>query len=274
MKKSSRCNTYIVDGKEVDILKQDWDILIILDACRYDMFKEVYKKYFNNYELKKAISPATWTMEWFNKIFGDRFFDEIIYISANWFINPIGEVSFKNRCSGRQSFDGRKHFFRVLNSKDIHPLSINKIFHKAYLRYPNKRFILHYWQPHRPYITVGDNIKLKEEAKKTSPFHYLKALIPTFCIWKAKRLLKVSPTLKIEKIFFEKGREGVIDVYKKEIELALRCIKILVDSINVNWLITSDHGERFYHPILWDHGGRRDKEVTEVPWLEIKKRSE
>ncbi|GAH33181.1 unnamed protein product, partial [marine sediment metagenome] len=48
-------------GKQVDLMHSvDWDVMFIIDACRFDYFKKYYKEIFHNKgELKKAISPAT-----------------------------------------------------------------------------------------------------------------------------------------------------------------------------------------------------------------------
>ncbi len=45
----ARLSESLVQGsdrmKEQDIIEEDWDNLIILDACRYDFFERVYKDY-------------------------------------------------------------------------------------------------------------------------------------------------------------------------------------------------------------------------------------
>ena len=51
------------------VMTENWDYLIILDACRYDYFKKYYNKYLTGGILEKAISPATWTLEWAEKNF-------------------------------------------------------------------------------------------------------------------------------------------------------------------------------------------------------------
>jgi len=291
---------YVVGGRKVNLVDEDWDILVILDACRYDIFRGVYKDVFENDDkitLKKAISPATWTMEWLNKIFGENFYEDIIYISANPFINSKEKVCFKPRYGKMECFDAKKHFFKIVDVWDfgwnddlgtVHPSQVNKAFVKFYLKYPKKRFILHYMQPHQPYITIGgDNygipkigksdrdltsssiykkfsrVKLKEVAQK-----YLSQVQ----IWKIKELFGLPPTSNIERIYRMHGKKGMIAVYKQEIILALRYIKMLVDSISANWLITSDHGERIGNFWKDSHSGPRDKEVIEVPWLIIKNR--
>jgi len=49
------------------VMDEEWDFLIILDACRYDYFKEIYKNYLDGGNSMKAISPAIETIEWCQK---------------------------------------------------------------------------------------------------------------------------------------------------------------------------------------------------------------
>jgi len=64
------------------IWNKSWKYLIILDACRYDYFKRLYKRYLGGW-LKKVISPASETREWLMKIFRGKIYLDIVYISAN-----------------------------------------------------------------------------------------------------------------------------------------------------------------------------------------------
>jgi hypothetical protein len=272
---------YLVNGKKIDILKEDWDFLVLLDACRYDYFKEVYRNHFHEGSLKKAISPSTWTMEWLNKIFEDNYFDDIIYISPHPFINSKKEITFKDSFRDNRSFDGKKHFFKVIdvwrgntiNVLDtiVHPITVNRAFHKTYLKYPNKRYIIHYIQPHRPYITINDKVKVDY-----TPFERLLTIFfSPVQMWSLKRFLNKPSTSALEDCYRKNGKDGIIEVYKNEIGLVLDNLKMLIDSISGNWLITADHGERianFWRFNSFEHGGRRDREVIEVPWFEIKKR--
>lgn len=271
---------YIVNGKKIDILKEDWDFLVLLDACRFDYFNEVYRNHFNEGNLKKAISPSTWTMEWLNKIFEDKYYEDIIYVSPHPFINSQKEITFKDSFSDKRTFDGKKHFFKVIDvwrgktinvlDKIVHPITVNKAFHKTYLKYPDKRYIIHYIQPHRPYITIDDKVKIDY----TFFERFLTMFLSPVQIWELKKFLNRQSSSTLEDCYRKKGRQGIIEVYKNEIGLVLETLKMLVDSISGNWLITADHGERianFWRFNSFEHGGRRDREVIEVPWFEIKK---
>ena len=267
--------------KKIDILNQDWDILVILDACRYDLFGEVYKEFFNQGKLRKAISPATWTIEWFNKIFDGEYYDDIIYISSNVFLNSKKKMTHTSKGDTR-SFFGKNHFFKVIDvwdwgwnkrTKTIHPRKINAGFIKYYLKYPKKRFILHYIQPHQPYLTLPkEEISNKQSKVKSSLLRQIgNSYLPEEINWKIKKILNISPS-EIEKIYREKGWNGIKEIYKNEIRLVLNHVKILTDSISANFLITADHGERLGEHLFRNrHGGKRDKEVIEVPWFELKK---
>jgi len=272
---------YVIDGNELDILNEDWDILIILDACRFDAFSDVYKEFFEDGILKKAISPATHTMEFLNKIF-KGFYDDIIYISATPFVNSSRTVT--HRENGKTwTFNASKHFHKVVDAWDfgwneelqnVHPKEVNKAFIREYLKYPKKRFILHYMQPHRPFISVkeaghshtsDDNAPQKLSIKGLAQKYLSETLI-----WKIKKVLGIKTNSVVEKIYRNKGWDGVKEIYKNEIRLALKYVSMIVNSISANYIITADHGERLGEYLFRDrHAGKRDREVIEVPWMEI-----
>jgi len=142
------------DIKIQNVWKFNWKFLIILDACRYDFFENVYKKYLDG-NVRKVYSRASGTLEWVSKVFPD-YYKDIIYISANPFINSKIEV-----IKGDFRFDAKKHFYKVIdvwnfgwdeNKGSVHPMEVNKVFFKYLKKYKNYRFVLHYLQPHPPYI--------------------------------------------------------------------------------------------------------------------------
>jgi len=274
---------YRVDKEKIDIINHDWRILVILDACRYDVFREVYREIFGKSygSLKKAISPATWTVEWLNKVFDNRYCEDIIYISGNPYINSKKKVCGTPEYGRRRCVEAKKHFFKVIDVWDfgwnnklgtVHPIEINKAFHKAYLRYPKNRFIIHYMQPHQPYITLGKGGygMSKIPKKKTLGERIFKQLLSQTQIWMIKKWLNMPPGSKIEEIFREGGKKEIIRVYKNEVKYVLKYVKMLTDSIHTDWLITADHGERLANFWLNSHSGIGDREVIEVPWFEIK----
>ncbi len=65
----------------VNIVKESWDFLVILDACRYDYFEWLYADYIQG-DLSKRISAGTSTGQWRDSNFPD-YYDDIVYITAN-----------------------------------------------------------------------------------------------------------------------------------------------------------------------------------------------
>ncbi len=274
---------YKLTNKKVDIVKEPWDFLVILDTCRYDIFKQVYRDFFKCGKLKRALSPANHTREWLIKCFPDKY-EDIVYISGNPNINS--KIVMK---SGGKVFSAKEHFFKIIDVWNygwdesigqVPPKQINKAFHKYYLKYPNKRFILHYQQPHFPWISIGGEPKSFQDkykkiynnaVKRIKKRHIIKEIIPHVFWWKLHEILKTPPESNREKHYRLYGRKGMIDAYTKDLELGLKHVKFLTDYIDGYWLITADHGEQLGELGIYAHPpyGRLKKQY-EVPWFEIR----
>lgn len=70
-------------------MAEDWDNLIILDACRYDTFVEVYGKNCNY-----RISRGSSTPEFPQENFAGRNFRDTIYVTCNPWIDVMSGNSF------------------------------------------------------------------------------------------------------------------------------------------------------------------------------------
>ena len=56
------------NGK-VKVMEEEWDYLIVLDACRYDYFEQMYREFFNAGVLLKKISLGSGTSDWLRNNF-------------------------------------------------------------------------------------------------------------------------------------------------------------------------------------------------------------
>lgn len=282
---------YKVDGKTKNLLEENWDILIILDACRYDFFADLYRNYLGG-ELKKAVSPATTTMEWLNKIF-TGFYDDIVYISANPYINSKMEVTDQYNLK----FNGKKHFEVVdvwirgwdNNLGTVPPNELNKALFKAKNKYKNKRFILHYIQPHEPYISknyiqyipksyvekrgeahglIDKKINKKTTNARNSTGKLIQKIFGIEGRWKISNLLGISPFSQPDSIGYKEGMNGLRNAYKENLEVALKSVGELLENISGNILITADHGEYLGENRRYGHGlVPRRPPIVDVPWL-------
>ncbi len=281
--------------KEQDIVGCDWDYLIVLDSCRFDIFKEVYMDYINEYDciLEKVKSAGSCTGEWLVKNFDD--FYEYEYISANPYINSIGYGLEENR-EWDYNWVANKHFSRIIDvwefgyDEDIgvvHPREVNKAFFNQ--KANQSKTILHYIQPHTPYLgfnRYSDSGNLKNIEPRTSfesvnEEKILKNIRDrlgyfydnTRFFWFLRYILEGQMKGSTGEYLYRLSKEGkLIELYKEEIELALWAISNILNELKGKIIITSDHGEAFGEKGIWGHP--KEKHISpliEVPWIEIEK---
>ena len=80
----------------VFLLDESWDCLIILDACRYDVFRDSVRRSGLRGSLASRTSRATDTGEFLARNFLHRKCEDVVYVSAN----PFADRYIKGRCSG------------------------------------------------------------------------------------------------------------------------------------------------------------------------------
>lgn len=232
------------------IIDENWNYLIILDACRFDYFKKYHP--FEEGSLTKVRSAGSCTAEWIIKNFSDGDFDDIVYVSSN---PQISNIMLKKRI-------GHNPFFKVDNvwdygwdeeHKTVLPETVTESAKKSIKEHPEKKHIIHYTQPHVPFI-------------------------------KDKNLLKdgISPIAdryeeKAEKIWVDvrKGRVPIEDLkraYKNNLLAVFPAVEKLIDNLEGKIVITSDHGQLLGEYFLFSHPQKiYFKKLIEVPWLEINK---
>jgi hypothetical protein len=278
----------------IKVMEENWDYLLILDACRYDYFKDVYKKYFSG-EFKKGISLGSTTSEWLEKSFPDNY-QNIIYISGNPIINSSLKI---------EGFDAKNHFYKIVDVwnfgwdeklSTVIPDKINETTLNYILKFHDKKFIVHYLQPHEPYISekYSDEILLELFrsqnglqwdqgiwARQRSPFEkFLRLLFVKTRLmkntWKIREMLNLPPLQPMEAVKRIYGTDGLKDAYKENLEIILHhvaelCKKILLDEPSKRIIITSDHGEFLGEKGNFCHRrGSKDSILLEVPFLKVK----
>ena len=275
--------------KPQDVVNEDWRYLIILDACRYDRFALFYKKYFKGV-LQERISPGRDTFEWLVNTWKEKY-NDIIYISTVPFCNS------KNRIvSQDSSFFGKEHFKKIYDLWDwgwnsergtVFPQTVNLIAIKEILKYPRNRFVIHYVQPHAPYLTFKGDEKLnfantiggnQKKSKMSDAYRcfYLKIrkIINDERFWKIRKILKLNPQTKFEIAWRKVGKKGIERLYDENLLMVMKYVKKLILHLPPGKIIISaDHGELLGERGFWGHGRfhSRIKELTHVPYLEIQR---
>ena len=289
--------------EKVSVMEEDWDYLIVLDACRYDYFSELYRDYLRG-ELKKVISLGSNTLEWSKKSFQEVYSD-VIYISANPYINSKGEV---------KGFNASNYFFKVIDVWNwgwneefgtVHPKTVNEAVQSVKDDYPNKRFIIHYLQPHEPYL--GHNLRIpgfprpeisrgrhplggiqKGRNYRVSQISLVKLLanltkpvglfggnardVRVNSLRKICELLNLPPVSPLDAVRRKFGDTGLRQAYVQNLRLVLEYVARLVENLSGVAVITADHGERLGESGKYSHeSGCRDSLLLEVPWFVVEK---
>ena len=142
-------------------------------------------------------------------------------------------------------------------------------------RYPDKRLIIHYLQPHYPYITLGGRKGTYRRMDRVIGFirwrlHDLfgEATTKTICDW-----LGIPYTVSGCKITANKlGVDGLKQAYADDLHLLLEHVRDLIAHFEGTIVVTADHGELLGENGHFSHYAyeeTRHEKLTTVPWLEI-----
>lgn len=123
----------------VEVMAEDWDTLIILDACRADTFEEVVDlSAFDAYS--RVVSQGSHSKEWTRRNFEGKQFGDTVYVSMNPHTTLLTDETFHRLIEVWREHD------RVPNM--VHPTVVVDAAVAAHERNPDKRLIVHFMQPH------------------------------------------------------------------------------------------------------------------------------
>jgi hypothetical protein len=270
-----------------DVNGSEWDYLIVLDACRYDYFEKHYDDFLEG-NLEKKRSKGTQTPEWLRKTFTSRY--NYTYIAANPYVNSYNSTIEKEG----EVWNPTKTFTRIIDSWDIdwsdehHTVHPSDITDTAVDELGSGKAIIHYLQPHRPYITSPvkeENIKGHKELKgKETGEESLKRKIvdatrplwskffwklPYRIRWRIKDIVDLDND-DWGALGMEIGEENIKKYYQKDLRLALEHVQRLVEELDGELIVTADHGESLGENNEWGHKANSDNSfMYTVPWLEV-----
>ena len=262
---------YTVDEKQIDLVDYDWKYLAILDSARYDYFMEIYKEFFVKETPKLAITSTLSTPD-FLKNFENKNCSDIIYLNT--------VVKF-------DEWLPKHNMYKVIHVWDIDwnkqlgttsSESVNKRFFEQYQNHSDKRFVLHYMQPHTPFVSIGgeptetkeqhvSNVSKRELSDTIKK--YIEQHLSQTQSWSIKKWFHIQPKIVMERYYIEHGTEGIIEAYKNEIRLGLTCILDAMKQTKGKWVITADHGVTVGERGMFGLCHIDTKEIREVPWLEV-----
>ena len=233
-------------NKGINIFDKDWDLFIVLDACRVDAMEEVADEYAFLESINTSTSLGSNSKEWISRNFTSEVSSEIsetAYITGNPFSEKLLDEDqwYCLQEVWKESWDSKEG--------TIHPQPITDKAISVARNSSPENIIIHYMQPHTPFVGFSE-----------SGHHDLDR-------WDKKGYL--------EKSEWEKLRDGEIDfstiwtAYLDNLRYVLDDVEILLNNIDAeNVVISADHGECAGEYGLYGHPeGIAIDELREVPWV-------
>jgi hypothetical protein len=229
-----------------DVVAADWDNLLILDACRYDLFESEHQL---PGRLESRLSRGSHTVEFLEGNFHGRELLDTVYVTASPQL-----YRWRDRIDVR--FHDVVEVWREEGWNDDHgtvmPRTTTEHAMAAAERYPDKRLVVHYVQPHYPFV----------EAPELSTDH-LRNGADGRDIW--GQLLFGD---------LDRSPAELWDAYRRNFQLVQPAVEELLAALQGRSVVTADHGNMFAeraYPIPireWGHPpGVYTRQLVEVPWL-------
>lgn len=240
---------------KTDIMEEDADNLIILDGCRYDTFSEEYHVLSHEGDLERITSPASSSMGYMEETFGGQQFHDTVYVTANPHVEYIDSETFHSTISLLDDEYWNDEYNTVLPETVVDQARI------AQEEYPQKRLILHFMQPHYPFIgPTGEQVSHRG---------YNQSLIdPDLEIEPVWAELRDNPT--------EEEIEAVKKAYRENLQIVLEHVDELLTDLDGKSILTADHGNllgEHLWPVPMRDFGHPSSVATpalrHVPWYTI-----
>ncbi len=231
------------------VFDADWDLLVVLDACRADLWAEVVGPDGELPVGTTRVSPGGTSTEWLDAVFGGRppaTLDRVGYVTAN----PYSDSHVDGAALGHL-----REVWRDAWDDDrgtVLPRAVTDAAIRAGRERNLDRLVVHYMQPHFPCIAEG-----RDEAVDDS------AAGMALESW-GDRPLSVWEDLRF-------GRRSTADVwaaYRANLEAVLDDVRLLLENVDADRaVITSDHGNAFGERGIYGHAaGVALPALREVPW--------
>jgi len=235
-----------VDPRGIPVYKSEWDVLIVLDACRVDLLEEVSSDYSfipNNVQSRRSV--ASCSRLWMDRNFSEKYSKEMaetVHVTGNpysenhldedWFCQ-LGEV-------WKYAWDEN------LGTVPCRPVTDRAI--DIIRRHSTKRAIIHYLQPHFPSIPdpLGSGINIETFGEGWDS------------VWDRLQQGEID-------------EQRVWESYKENLKYVLDDVELLLNNVEADKIvITADHANAFGE---WDQYGHPPHTpisiLREVPWVEV-----
>lgn len=228
-----RRRPYNTDG--IDLFAEDWDNLVILDACRYDIFESHAEL---PGRLDRRESRAGATPEFVRANFRGRSLDDTVYVTGNsWFFKLREEIEASVHAAFHEDH-GRNPSTLTDRALDVAE------------EFDRKRLVVHYIPPHHPF------------AGPTAERH-----LPPY----DDQLDDLFPRIRRGEV--NVSNDVLRQAYVENLERVMPEVRRLLDGFEGKTVVTADHGELLgerCRPVPVEeyghHAGVYVDELVAVPW--------
>jgi hypothetical protein len=246
-----------------NVYDREWDVLLVLDACRVDAMEAVADEYDFIGEVDSITSVGSTSFEWMDHTFTNDYLDEVrntAYLSQNSFTARVPGGGYTGKVPipfgpstydtvEREDYGYLEELWRAEFDADSKWAVSSEVVTRPHPRYATERTIhagceldanrlmVHYMYPHDPY-----------------------PLAP----------IKLQPRFDDALKNGTATREEVWDAYLDNLRLVLNEVGVLLENLEAEKVvITADHGEAFGERNFYRHPVACPLScVREVPWVE------
>lgn len=238
--------------------REDWDILVILDAMRVDQAREVLG---DSYDIKSRWSAASTSIDWIERHFAPEHsthYENTAYVTANPFADNNSpharSADLPARNLGYLDCVYKDAFSDVHGISTTPPERVTERAIHAWRHSGCDRMIVHYMQPHQPF---------RSRPEWDGVYSNLEDLVRDVNhggadIWKRCRDGEIE-------------REELWRAYCDNLEWVWESVENdLLRNVDGSVVVTADHGNGLGEWGCWSHvGGQLAPSVRKVPWWRV-----
>lgn len=235
------------DRQGDNIYEDDWDVLLILDACRVDLLREVTGEYpfLDIIETRRSVGSAS--AEWMDNTFTAKRRDAVantIYVTGN---------PFSNDHASSEDFAAVDEVWRNGWDEEAETIRPRPLTNQAIAQWRSQadadRMIVHYMQPHYPFIgssIAGTGLSLENWGETFDSRN----------VWELLRDGEIE-------------HDALWDAYRENLRTVLDDVEFLLETIDADTVvITADHGNAIGEYGVYGHpAGICLSALRDVPWV-------
>jgi len=229
-----------------NVFKEDWDNLLILDACRYDAFRDALSEFDLPGELDSRLSRGASTTEFLAANFAETDLSDTVYVTGTTMLYRNSVLKDAVDHNLHAVVDVWEDAIDV-DEWGISPERMKDAALDAHEEYPDKRLVVHFIQPHIPFIGEFGRDR----------FGHVEG-----SIWQKVRRGEVDAT-----------DEELWRAYRENLHRVLPSVRDLLEVLPGRSVVTADHGQLIGDQLkplpVRDYGhpsGIYCDELVRVPW--------